>query len=39
MLRCIMKVGFYPMVADILHIGHMLAIEEAKKNIKFSLKN
>lgn len=30
-----MKVGFYPMVADILHIGHMLAIEEAKKNCDY----
>ena len=30
-----MKVGFYPMVADILHIGHMLAIEEAKKHCDY----
>ena len=30
-----MKVGFYPMVADILHIGHVLAIEEAKKNCDY----
>ena len=27
-----MKVGFFPMVADILHSGHVLAIEEAKKH-------
>ena len=26
-----MKVGVYPMVADVLHTGHILAIEEAKK--------
>jgi glycerol-3-phosphate cytidylyltransferase len=26
-----MKIGLYPMVADILHTGHLLAIEEAKK--------
>ena len=25
-----MKIGLYPMVADILHIGHIIAIEEAK---------
>ena len=25
-----MKIGLYPMVADVLHIGHVLAIEEAK---------
>jgi len=30
-----MKIGFYPMVADILHVGHMLAIEEAKKNCDY----
>ena len=30
-----MRVGFYPMVADILHIGHVLAIEEAKKNCDY----
>ena len=30
-----MKVGFYPMAADILHTGHMLAIEEAKKNCDY----
>jgi glycerol-3-phosphate cytidylyltransferase len=26
-----MKIGFFPMVADILHSGHVIAIEEAKK--------
>ena len=26
-----MKIGIYPMVADILHPGHLIAIEEAKK--------
>lgn len=26
-----MKIGFYPMVADILHTGHILAIENATK--------
>ena len=30
-----MKIGFYPMVADILHTGHMIAIEEAKKNCDY----
>ena len=24
------KIGFYPMVADILHTGHIIALEEAK---------
>ena len=28
-----MKIGLYPMVADILHAGHMLAIEEAKSKL------
>ena len=27
----IMKIGVYPMVADVLHTGHITAIEEAKK--------
>jgi len=27
-----MKIGFFPMVADILHSGHVLALEEAKKH-------
>lgn len=26
-----MKIGVYPMVADVLHAGHLLAIEEAKQ--------
>lgn len=30
-----MKIGFYPMVADILHTGHVIAIEEAKKNCDY----
>lgn len=27
-----MKIGFFPMVADILHTGHVIALEEAKKH-------
>ena len=27
-----MKIGLYPMVADILHTGHMIALEEASKH-------
>lgn len=30
-----MTVGFYPMAADILHVGHLLAIEEAKSNCDY----
>jgi len=30
-----MKIGFFPMVADILHSGHVLALEEAKKHCDF----
>ena len=30
-----MKVGIYPMVADILHSGHLVAIEEAKKHCDY----
>ena len=30
----IMKIGFYPMVADILHAGHVIAIEEAKEAMR-----
>lgn len=30
-----MKIGFYPMVADILHARHILAIEEAKKQCDY----
>jgi glycerol-3-phosphate cytidylyltransferase len=30
-----MKIGFFPMVADILHSGHVIAIEEAKKNCDY----
>jgi len=30
-----MKIGFFPMVADILHSGHVLSIEEAKKHCDF----
>ncbi len=30
-----MKIGVYPMVADILHPGHLLAIEEAKRHCDY----
>lgn len=30
-----MKTGFFPMVADILHCGHMMALEEAKKHCDY----
>ncbi len=30
-----MKIGVFPMVADILHSGHVLALEEAKKHCDF----
>jgi len=30
-----MRIGFYPMVADILHSGHVIAIEEAKKHCDY----
>lgn len=30
-----MKIGLYPMVADVLHAGHVLAIEEAKKHCDY----
>lgn len=30
-----MKIGVYPMVADVLHAGHLLAIEEAKKHCDY----
>jgi glycerol-3-phosphate cytidylyltransferase len=30
-----MKIGFYPMAADILHAGHMIALEEAKNNCDY----
>lgn len=30
-----MKIGFYPGVFDILHTGHLLAIQEAKKNCDY----
>ena len=30
-----MVIGFYPMVADILHTGHIIAIEEAKANCDY----
>ena len=30
-----MKVGFYPMAADILHTGHLVAIEEASQNCDY----
>lgn len=34
-MRCIMKIGVYPMVADVLHTGHVLAIEEAKQHCDY----
>lgn len=30
-----MKIGFFPMVADILHAGHVLALEQAKKHCDY----
>lgn len=30
-----MKIGFFPMVADILHSGHVLSLEEAKKHCDY----
>lgn len=30
-----MEVGLYPMAADILHAGHIIAIEEAKNNCDY----
>jgi len=30
-----MKIGLFPMVADILHVGHIIALEEAKKHCDF----
>lgn len=30
-----MKIGLFPMVADVLHAGHMLAIKEAKENCDY----
>jgi len=30
-----MKVGIYPMVADVLHAGHILAIKEAKQHCDY----
>ena len=29
------KVGFYPLVGDLLHAGHVLAIQEAKRNCDY----
>ena len=29
------KIGFYPLVGDLLHAGHVLAIEEAKRNCDY----
>ena len=31
----IMKIGLYPMVADVLHTGHIVALEEAKKHCDY----
>ena len=30
-----MKIGLYPMVADVIHSGHMIAIEEAKQHCDY----
>lgn len=30
-----MKIGFYPLVGDLLHAGHVLAIEEARRNCDY----
>lgn len=30
-----MKIGFYPMVGDLLHAGHILAIQEAKRQCDY----
>lgn len=30
-----MKIGFYPLVGDLLHAGHILALEEAKANCDY----
>ena len=30
-----MKIGIYPMVADVIHAGHILAIQEAKRNCDY----
>lgn len=29
------KIGFYPMVADVLHTGHIMAIAEAKQHCDY----
>lgn len=30
-----LKIGFYPMVGDLLHTGHILALQEAKANCDY----
>lgn len=35
MVEDLQKIGFYPMVGDLLHAGHILAIEEAKRNCDY----
>ena len=30
-----MKIGLYPMVADVIHAGHMIALEEAKSKCDY----
>ena len=30
-----MKIGLYPMVADVLHTGHIVGLEEAKKHCDY----
>ena len=29
------QIGFYPVVGDLLHAGHILALEEAKENCDY----
>lgn len=35
MSTSVQKIGFYPLVGDLLHAGHVLAIEEAKSNCDY----
>lgn len=30
-----MKIGFFPITGDVLHAGHVLALEEAKRNCDY----
>lgn len=33
--NCEYKIGLFPMCADILHAGHILALEEAKRHCDY----